>query len=40
MIESNGKTYTYPKYMLDGTVKIITAVVRTKKKPKKKQPAA
>lgn len=29
------KTYEYPKYMRDGTVRIITAVVRSRNENKK-----
>lgn len=32
------KSYTYKRYMRDGTVKEITAVVRTKKKKKQEKP--
>lgn len=28
-------TYTYPKYMRDGSVRIITAVIRSKRPAKK-----
>lgn len=28
------KSYEYPKYMRDGSVRIVTAVVRSKKKSK------
>lgn len=36
---SDQKHYTYKRYMRDGSVKEITAVVRSRSKPKKKEKA-
>lgn len=33
----NNQTYTYRKYMRDGTVKTITAVIRSKRPKKEKK---
>ena len=34
------KSFEYPRYMRDGSVKMVTAVVRTKSKSKGKAPAS